>query len=142
VRLMNNDLIFLPVLAHVILVFMLYIYLGMVKSTAVKAGNVDRKDAALNANAWPKPVMKVINNLNNQFESPVIFYIISIIFYLTNNVDGILLSIMSLYVLTRYMHAYVHVTSNYVPYRFKLFLVGVLILLGLTLWLVFKIIGL
>jgi hypothetical protein len=142
VRLMNNDLIFLPVLAHVILVFMLYIYLGMVKSTAVKAGNVDRKDAALNANAWPKPVMKVINNLNNQFESPVIFYIISIIFYLTNNVDGILLSIMSLYVLTRYMHAYVHVTSKYVPYRFKLFLVGVLILLGLTLWLVFKIIGL
>jgi hypothetical protein len=138
---MNNDLIFLPVLAHVILIFMLYIYLGIVKSRAVKAGSVDRKDAALNANAWPEPVMKVINNLNNQFESPVIFYIISIIFYLTNNVDSILLSIMSLYVLTRYMHAYVHVTSNYVPYRFKLFLVGVLLLLSLTLWLVLKIIG-
>jgi hypothetical protein len=138
---MNNDLIFLPVLAHVILIFMLYIYLGIVKSRAVKAGSVDRKDAALNANAWPEPVMKVINNLNNQFESPVIFYIISIIFYLTNNVDSILLSIMSLYVLTRYMHAYVHVTSNYVPYRFKLFLVGVLLLLSLTLWLVVKIIG-
>jgi hypothetical protein len=138
---MNNDLIFLPVLAHIILIFMLYIYLGIVKSRAVKAGSVDRKDAALNANAWPEPVMKVINNLNNQFESPVIFYIISIIFYLTNNVDSILLSIMSLYVLTRYMHAYVHVTSNYVPYRFKLFLVGVLLLLSLTLWLVLKIIG-
>jgi hypothetical protein len=121
---------------------MLYIYLGVVKSSAVKAGRVDRKDAALNANAWPKPVMKVINNLNNQFESPVIFYIISIIFYLTNNVSSILLSIMSLYVLTRYMHAYVHVTSNYVPYRFKLFLVGMLILLGLTLWLAVKVIGL
>jgi hypothetical protein len=138
---MNNDLIFLPVLAHVILIFILYIYLGIVKSRAVKAGSIDRKDAALNANAWPEPVMKVINNLNNQFESPVIFYIISIIFYLTNNVDSILLSIMSLYVLTRYMHAYVHVTSNYVPYRFKLFLVGVLLLLSLTLWLVVKIIG-
>ena len=49
VPLMNNDLIFLPVLAHVVLIFMLYIYLGMVKSRAVKAGNVDRKDAALNA---------------------------------------------------------------------------------------------
>ena len=36
---MNNDLIFLPVLAHVVLIFILYIYLGIVKSGAVKEGN-------------------------------------------------------------------------------------------------------
>lgn len=139
---MNNDLIFLPVLAHVVLIFMLYIYLGIVKSRAVKEGNVDRKDASLNAKAWPESVVKVLNNLDNQFESPVIFYIISVIYYLTNHVDSILVSIMSFYVLTRYMHAYIHLTSNYVPYRFKLFLVGVLILLVLTLWLVLKLTGL
>ncbi len=135
---MNNDLIFLPVLAHVVLIFMLYIYLGIVKSKAVKEGTVDRKKAALDPKAWPEPVVKVINNLGNQFESPIIFYIISIIYYLTNNVDSLLISIMSLYVLTRYMHTYIHVTSNFVPYRFKLFLVGVLILLALTVWLILK----
>jgi hypothetical protein len=139
---MNNDLIFLPVLAHVVLIFMLYIYLGIVKSRAVKEGTVDRKKAALDPKAWPEPVVKVLNNLGNQFESPVIFYIISIIYYLTNNVDSLLISVMSLYVLTRYMHTYIHVTSNFVPYRFKLFLVGVLILLVLTLWLVLKLMGL
>ena len=139
---MNNDLIFLPVLAHVILIFMLYIYLGIVKSRAVKEGSVDRKEAALNTKAWPESVVKVLNNLNNQFETPVIFYIISVFYYLTNNVDSILVSIMSFYVVTRYMHAYVHLTSNYVPYRFKLFLVGALILLVLTLWLVLKLMGL
>ena len=142
VPIMNNDLIFLPVLAHVVLVFMLYIYLGIVKSRAVKAGSVDRKEVALNPKAWPGSVVKVLNNLDNQFESPVIFYIISVIYYLTNHVDSILVSIMSFYVLTRYMHAYIHLTSNYVPYRFKLFLVGVLILLVLTLWLVLKLTGL
>jgi len=139
---MNNDLIFLPVLAHVILIFMLYIYLGIVKSRAVKEGSVDRKEAALNTKAWPDSVVKVLNNLDNQFETPVIFYIISVFYYLTNNVDSILVSIMSFYVVTRYMHAYVHLTSNYVPYRFKLFLVGALILLVLTLWLVLKLMGL
>ena len=139
---MNNDLIFLPVLAHVFLIFMLYIYLGIVKSRAYKEGTVDRKEVALNPNAWPGSVVKVLNNLDNQFESPVIFYIISVIYYLTNHVDSILVSIMSFYVLTRYLHAYIHITSNYVPYRFKLFLVGVLILLVLTLWLVLKLIGL
>ena len=138
---MNNDLIFLPVLAHVVLIFMLYIYLGIVKSKAVKEGTVDRKKAALDPKAWPEPVVKVINNLGNQFESPIIFYIISIIYYLTNNVDSLLISVMSLYVLTRYMHTYIHVTSNFVPYRFKLFLVGVLILLALTVWLILKLMG-
>ena len=138
---MNNDLIFLPVLAHVVLIFMLYIYLGIVKSKAVKEGTIDRKKAALDPKAWPEPVVKVINNLGNQFESPIIFYIISIIYYLTNNVDSLLISVMSLYVLTRYMHTYIHVTSNFVPYRFKLFLVGVLILLALTAWLILKLMG-
>lgn len=139
---MNNDLIFLPVLAHVALVFMLYIYLGIVKSRAVKEGSVDRKKAALDPKAWPVSVVKVLNNLGNQFESPVIFYIISIIYYLTNNVDSFLISIMSIYVLTRYMHTYIHVTSNFVPHRFKLFLAGVLILLALMIWLALKLIGL
>jgi hypothetical protein len=139
---MNNDLIFLPVLAHILLIFILYIYLGLVKSRAVKDGNVNRQKASLNTKAWPESVVKVSNDLANQFESPILFYMLSVIYYVTNNVNSILVSIMSLYVLSRYLHAYVHVTSNYVPYRFKLFIFGLLILLALTLWLVLKLTGL
>jgi len=138
---MNNDLIFLPILAHVVLVFILYIYLGIVKTRAVKAGSVDRAKAALNSQAWPEYVVKVSNNLANQFESPVIFYILGIVFHISGHVNSILVSIMCLYVLSRYLHTYIHVTSNYVPHRLKLFLIGVLILLGLTIWLVLKLIS-
>lgn len=138
---MNNDLIFLPVLAHIFLVFMLYIYLGVVKTRAVKEGSVDRQKASLNSRAWPDYVVKVSNNLANQFESPVIFYMLSIIVYLTDNVSSVLVSVMCIYVLSRYMHAYLHVTSNYVPYRFRFFLIGLLILLLITLWLVIQFIG-
>jgi len=139
---MNNDLIFLPVLAHIILIFMVYIYLGRVKTRAVKEGNVDRQKASLNPKAWPEYVVKVSNNLDNQFESPILFYMLSVIYYLTNHVNNILIFIMGIYVLSRYIHAYVHVTSNYVPYRYKFFVIGLLILLVLTLWLVLKLIGL
>jgi len=139
---MNNDFIFLPILAHIILIFMLYIYLGVLKTRAVKEGNVDRQKASLNSKAWPEYVVKVSNNLANQFESPILFYMLSVIYYLTNHVNSILVLIMSLYVFSRYIHAYIHVTSNYVPYRYKFFLIGVLILLVLTLWLVLKFISL
>ena len=135
---MNNDFIFLPILAHIILIFMLYIYLGVLKTRAVKEGNVDRQKASLNSKAWPEYVVKVSNNLANQFESPILFYMLSVIYYLTNHVNSILVLIMSLYVFSRYIHAYIHVTSNYVPYRYKFFLIGVLILLVLTLGLVLK----
>ena len=139
---MNNDLIFLPVLAHIILIFMVYIYLGRVKTRAIEEGNVDRQNASLNPKAWPEYVVKVSNNLDNQFESPILFYMLSVIYYLTNNVNNILIFIMGIYVLSRYIHAYVHVTSNYVPYRYKFFVIGLLTLLVLTLWLVLKLIGL
>jgi hypothetical protein len=139
---MSNDLIFLPILAHIILIFMVYIYLGRVKTRAVKEGDVDRQKASLNPKAWPEYVVKVSNNLDNQFESPILFYMLSVIYYLTNHVNNILIFIMGIYVLSRYIHAYVHVTSNYVPYRYKFFVIGLLTLLVLTLWLVLKLIGL
>lgn len=138
---MNNELIFLPVLAHIFLVFMLYIALGRVKTKAVKAGQVDRQVASLNPKAWPEYVLKVSNNLDNQFASPVLFYVLSMIYYVTNHINGILISIMGLYVLSRYLHTYVHITSNYVPHRYKLFVAGLLILLVLSIWLTVKLIG-
>jgi hypothetical protein len=141
VPMMNVDLIFVPVMAHMMLIFMLYIYLGVVKSRAVKEGSVDRKKAALNTKAWPDYVVTVSNNLANQFESPIIFYTLSIVYFITSNVNGIIIMLMSIYALSRYIHAYIHVTTNYVPYRFKCFLFGVVILLALTIWLMLKFIG-
>jgi hypothetical protein len=139
---MNNDLIFLPALAHILLIFILYIYLGRVKTRAIREKQVDRKVASLNPKAWPDYVLKVSNNLDNQFASPVLFYTLTIIYYLTGHVNSLLISIMGIYLVTRYLHAYVHVTSNYVPHRYKLFVAGLLILLLLTIWLALKIIGL
>jgi hypothetical protein len=137
---MNQDLIFIPVLSHMLLVFILYIRLGIEKSKAVKAGSVDLKKTALNTKAWPEHVVKVSNNIGNQFETPMLFYTLSVVFYLTSSVNVVTMFFMSIYALSRYIHAYIHVTTNYVPHRFKLFLVGILILLVMVIWQLLKLI--
>ena len=138
---MNPIAIFLPLLAHALLVFALYIKLGKEKSKAVKLGHVDLKEAALNPKAWPESVLKISNNIDNQFQTPVIFYALTFAFFLSDAVNIAVLSIFCLYVLSRFIHAYIHVSSNYVPNRFKAFLIGILLLLGLTVWLAIHIIN-
>jgi len=123
-----------------VLVFILYIRLGIEKSKAVNAGSADLEKTALNTKAWPQHVVKVSNNIGNQFETPMMFYILSVVLCVTNSVNVVVLSLMSIYVLSRYIHAYIHVTTNYVPHRFKVFLAGVLILLGLVIWQLFKLV--
>jgi len=116
-------------LAHILLVLVLFLKLGMEKSKAIKAGNVDRQKTAMDSNAWPVSVQKVANNIKNQFEAPVLFYALSIIFYITSGVDVVSLSLALIFLVSRCFHAYVHIGSNYVPWRFKSFLLGMLILL-------------
>ena len=137
---MNQNFIFIPVLLHMLLVLFLYIRLALEKSKAVKVGNVDLKKTALNTKAWPENVVKVSNSIGNQFETPMLFYTLSVIFNLTSSVDVAVMLLVSIYTLSRYIHAYVHVTTNYVPVRLKLFLVGILILLCMVVWMLFKLI--
>ena len=134
---MQPNVVFFPLLAHILLVFALYIVLGVRKSRAVKNGLVDRKVASLNTQAWTDDVIKVSNCITNQFEVPMLFYALTMVVFLTNSVSPVVVSLLSLFVLSRYVHAYVHITSNYVPYRFRAFLLGVLILLLMTVWLAF-----
>jgi len=116
-------------LAHILLVILLFLKLGMEKSKAIKAGNVDRQKAAMDTNAWPLAVQKISNNIKNQFETPVLFYVLSIIFYIISGADALVLTLALIYLVSRCFHAYVHIGSNFVPWRFRSFLLGMLVLL-------------
>ncbi|MFT5808404.1 MAG: hypothetical protein ACI9LG_002720 [Moritella dasanensis] len=71
---MDGIAILYPLLGHMLLVISLYILLIMCKSKAIKAKAVDFNKTALNNKAWPEDVVQVSNNLDNQFESPLVFY--------------------------------------------------------------------
>ncbi len=137
---MENSAVFIPVLAQFLLVLVLYIALSRTKTAAVRAKQVDLPDSKLNADAWPDAVRKINNNIANQYELPVLFYGLVFMVWALKLDDLPTLTLIWGFVLSRYLHAYVHTTSNYVPRRLKLFAVGLVIVLVIVLRVLFAIV--
>ena len=131
---MQSHLIYWPVLAQILIPIMVLFTNGARKSKDVKAGTVDREKAAMDNEAWSKPVVLTSKNLANQFQVPVLFYVVCLVLAMINGVSTITLSIAWLFVVSRYIHAYVHITSNYVPLRMNVFIFGVVMLIALWLF--------
>ncbi len=121
---MEGNSIFIPVLLNILLTLFVYIELLRRKKRAVKQGTIDRELTALHENAWTDDVIKVNNNLHNQFELPILFYVVSIIFWAIHAVSNIVLFLSWVFVASRFFHAYFHMGSNYIPMRRGAFIVG------------------
>lgn len=130
---MNRDLIFGPVLVQVLLTLATYALLIKAKIRAMKAGEVDMARRALHDDAWPESVMKINNNIRNQFEVPVLFYVLAFALWALDAVHWIALAAAWLFAISRVVHAWVHVGSNYVPNRRRAFTVGWWIVLAMAL---------
>ena len=78
---MNRNLIFLPVVLQVLITLYAYVLLGGAKSRATKGGLVNDARRALHDDAWPDQVIQINNNIRNQFELPVLFYVLVIVLW-------------------------------------------------------------
>ena len=125
---MNSNLIFLPVLTQIAITIVGFMLLGVRKAKALKEGNVDMTKTALDNDAWPDYVLMVSNNIRNQFQVPVLFYVLCFVFYSINAVTTTVLYLAWAFVISRIIHAYIHMSSNYVPARFRVFTVGFVIM--------------
>lgn len=130
---MNNQIILLPVLVQIFLTIALYVLLNIVKIRAAKAGDVNEQRRGLHDDAWPDYVLKINNCIRNQFEVPVLFYIIAMSFAIIDAVNLAVIVLAWLFAASRLAHAYVHTGSNYVPARRRIFTFGVVIVLIMAL---------
>jgi hypothetical protein len=130
---LNSRLILAPVLVQVLLTVVVYVLLNFAKRRAVQRGEVDLARRALHDDAWPDSVVKINNNIRNQFEVPVLFYVLSMALLALNSVTWPVLAIASLFALSRIGHAWVHLGSNYVPARRGIFMFGCLMVVALAL---------
>ena len=130
---MEKDLILLPVLIQVFLTVALYIYLAVAKSKATKLGLVNEDRRALYDDAWPENVLQINNCIRNQFEVPVLFYVLVFMLWMMGSVSIYVHVLSWLFVLSRIFHAYIHTGSNFVPIRRKIFMFGCLVVLALGL---------
>jgi hypothetical protein len=121
---MHSNLIFWPVLIQIAITVAGFMLLGVRKAKALKAGNVDMTKTALDNDAWPDDVLMVSNNIRNQFQVPVLFYVLCFVFYSINAVSTTVLYLAWAFVISRAIHAYIHMSTNYVPARFRVFTIG------------------
>jgi hypothetical protein len=122
--------LFLPVLAQVALTAALSVPTAAGRWSAAMKREVNPKDIALGQRNWPKRVQQISNAFNNQWESPTLFYA-GVGFAMIAGAGGALLvGLAWAYVASRAGHALVYVTSNFIPLRFLVFIIGFLALLA------------
>jgi hypothetical protein len=129
---MNANLIFLPVIAQILLTMSVFIGLAVAKSKAAKSGEVNEERRALYDDAWPESVIKLNNNIRNQFELPVLFYVLCVVLWALSTTSVIVHTLAWLFVVSRIVHAAIHTGSNFVPLRRKVFMLGFSILVALS----------
>lgn len=137
---MNQTTIFWPVLAHVLLIYMVYGVLGRRRYGAVRSGEAKAGQFKVRSTE-PASSITVAANLTNQFELPVLFYVLCVTLHLTNGVNYLTLALMWIFVVSRYFHAWVHLTSNNLLLRSRSFFVGAAILLLGWIWFALHLLG-
>ncbi|MGE3245222.1 MAG: MAPEG family protein [Beijerinckiaceae bacterium] len=125
-----------PLFAHVLLVFALGVLLAVRRSAAVRSGAVKPGPALVgDKSVWPKPALLASNAFDNQFQFPVLFYVLTILALVTKKADVLFVFMAWIFVATRFLHAAIHATTNRMPARFYAFLAGVFVLAAM--WIVF-----
>ncbi|MBN49644.1 MAG: hypothetical protein CMN85_08885 [Spongiibacteraceae bacterium] len=128
---LNPAWIFVPVLIQLTLTIVLYFLLARRKRKAAEAGEVNEARRGIYDDAWPESVILVNNCIRNQFELPVLFYVVILSLWSLNAVNWLVLALAGLFAISRLVHAYIHTGSNVVPVRRRIFIFGVLLVAAL-----------
>lgn len=132
---MSLATVLLPLFVEVALTFGLLIWLFLQRRSDLASGKAKSRDVALRQPNWPLRTTQVANSFSNQFELPVLFYVLTILAWDTRHA-GILFVVMAwLFVLFRLLHAYIHVTSNIVRLRGSAY--GLATVVILVMWVIY-----
>ena len=126
---MNQVVILYPVFVQVFLTLAVLALLAVARNRAISTMDRQRgnPDLAMGRAQWPDDAAKRAANFRNQFELPVLFYAVVAFALLTKGADSIMLVLAWLFVLTRVVHAAIHVGPNKVRWRTPAFALGFLI---------------
>ena len=123
-------LILYPVFAMFLLVGVVLLRMRSMRFAAVRSGEVSVGFyRAYPEGGEPEPLRVVSRHYVNLFEMPVLFYVGVILTYVTHQVSYWMITCAWAYVGLRYLHSWVHLTSNDVRVRFSLYFASAFVLL-------------
>jgi hypothetical protein len=134
---MSLQSVLLPLFVQVTLTLTLMFWMGALRVASVRSGAVHPRDIALRERNWPTHVTQVANAYHNQLELPVLFYVLTILAWITRQADLLFVFLAWLFVGARLVHAIIHVTDNNVPRRGLVFIVAAIVLA--IMWVIFAV---
>jgi len=136
---MSVQMVLLPVFVLIGLAFALLIWMAGARRNALVSRETRVKDIALGQQNWPVRATQVGNCFKNQFELPVLFYILIAIALPLRHADNVIVVLSWVFVVTRLVHAGIFVTSNDLNYRSLAWFAGVFVLLAMWIYFALRI---
>jgi hypothetical protein len=132
---MSLQAVLLPLFVEVILTFMLMLWMGALRGGDLRSGATKPADVALREPNWPRRTMQAAYSFSNQFELPVLFYVLTILEWITRHAGYVFVVLAWIFVICRVLQAYVHVTSNTYRLRSTFYSIGAVVLL--VMWVIY-----
>ncbi|MGN6549868.1 MAG: MAPEG family protein [Pararhizobium sp.] len=130
----GSTAIFWPMIAQTLLILVVYLIVSNRRVGSVKRGETKISDYRV-PQVEPETSAAAVRNLANQFELPVLFYVVCLSLYVTHGANYFAVALAWLFVVFRVAHASVHLTANDVRMRRPLFIIGLLVVVVLWAWL-------
>ena len=127
-------MVLLPVFVLVGLTFALQLWMAGARRGALVGGETKIRDIALGQPNWPVRATQIGNCYRNQFELPVLFYILIAVALPLRHADLVIVMLSWVFVVTRFAHAGIFVSSNDLGQRSMAWLAGALVLLAMWLY--------
>jgi hypothetical protein len=136
---MSVQMVLLPVFVLVGLTFVLLLWMAGARRQALVGGETKIRDIALGQPNWPDRATQVGNCFANQFELPLLFYILIALALPLRRVDLFMVLMSWVFVVTRFVHAGIFVTHNDLNRRSLAWFAGVLVLFAMWIYFALKI---
>lgn len=116
---MTNNHLLWPIIAQVILIAIVWLIMGRRRLQGLKKGVIKiPMYSVMKLDNVPDYYIVAARNFDNLMQLPLLFILsllIAMQFELTN---PLMLTLASAYVFLRYVHSFIHITSNNIRYRF------------------------
>ena len=135
---MSVQMVLLPVFVQVGLTFALLLWMTTVRTRALTGREIRFKDIALGQPNWPERATQIGNCFSNQFELPLLLYVLIALALPLRHADLVIVLLSWVFVVTRFAHAGIFVTSNNLNRRSLAWFAGVLVLFAMWVYFALK----
>ena len=118
-----------PLFVEVILTFALMLAMASCAPTTIARASSNRRTLRCARRNGSARATQVANSFSNQFELPVLFYVLTILVWVTRHAGYVFVTLAWIFVICRLLQAYVHVTNNRVRLRGACYFVGAAVLM-------------